>query len=33
MSRIKNYAEAKYGEDWVHALEDEERRKNENPKS
>ena len=28
MSRIKNYAEDKYGEDWVHKLEDMEREKN-----
>lgn len=26
MSRIKNYAEDKYGEDWVHVLEDKERK-------
>lgn len=28
MSRIKNYAEDKFGEDWVHVLEDKERGKN-----
>lgn len=26
MSRIKNFAEDKYGEDWVHVLEDKERK-------
>lgn len=26
MSKIKNYAEDKYGEDWVHKLEDMERK-------
>lgn len=26
MSKIKNYAEDKFGEDWVHVLEDKERR-------
>lgn len=26
MSRIKNFAEDKYGEDWVHVLEDKEKR-------
>lgn len=26
MSRIKNYAEDKYGEDWVHVLEDKEKK-------
>lgn len=25
MSRIKNYAEDKFGEDWVHVLEDKEK--------
>ena len=25
MSRIKRYAEDKYGEDWVHKIEDEEK--------
>ena len=25
MSKIKNYAEDKYGEDWVHVIEDKER--------
>ena len=25
MSRIKNYAEDKFGEDWAHVLEDKER--------
>ena len=27
MSRIKNYAEDKFGEDWVHVIEDQEKRK------
>lgn len=26
MSRIKNYAEDKFGEDWVHVLEDKEKK-------
>lgn len=26
MSKIKQMAEAKYGEDWVHVLEDKERK-------
>lgn len=26
MSRIKNFAEDKYGEDWAHVLEDKERK-------
>lgn len=26
MSRIKKYAEEKYGEDWVHVIEDEEKK-------
>lgn len=28
MSRIKRYAEDKYGEDWVHKLEDMEKKQN-----
>lgn len=26
MSRIKNYAEDKFGDDWVHVLEDKEQK-------